>query len=83
MREMTRIELPEAKPVADSPADSTPDTPVKVNGSLPHPHPTVEELKGGQAELHIRKEDAKGSMLKNGVVPPTPLGNAPAPNNAS
>ena len=83
VREMTRIELPEAKPVAESPADSTPDTPVKTNGSLPHPHPTVEELKGGQAELHIRKEDLKGSMLKNGVVPPTPLGNAPAPNSAS
>ncbi|RPD61205.1 alpha,alpha-trehalose-phosphate synthase TPS1 subunit [Lentinus tigrinus ALCF2SS1-7] len=81
VREMTRIELPEAKPVAESPADSTPDTPVKTNGSLPHP--TVEDLKGGQAELHIRKDDLKGSTLKNGMVPETPAGNAPVQNGTS
>ncbi len=73
---MTRIELPDAKPVAESPADSTPDTPVKTNGALPH-H-TVDELKGGQAELHLRQDELDGSTLKNGMVPPTPAGNAPA-----
>lgn len=83
VREMTRIELPHAdvKPVAESPTDSTPDSPVKRINSLSHP--TVEELKGGLAELHLKKEDARGSMLDNGTVPLTPAQNALAPHNST
>ncbi|TBU43754.1 alpha,alpha-trehalose-phosphate synthase TPS1 subunit [Dichomitus squalens] len=85
VREMTRIELPnsEPKPVAESPSDSTPDTPVQKNHSLP-PHHTVEELKGGQAELHLRRDDLRGTVLsENGTVPATPAQNALAPHNSA
>ena len=84
VREMTRIELPNSapKPVAESPAESTPDSPVKTNGTLPHP--TVKELKGGQAELHLKKDELRGSvLLENGTVPPTPVQNALAPHNSA
>ena len=40
----------------------------------------VESLKGGQAELHTKKEDAKGSSVVEGTVPLTPPLNAPAPS---
>lgn len=83
VREMTRIELPEAKPVAESPADSTPDTPVQKNGALPNQNHTVEELKGGQAELHLTKEDMRGSIVENGTVQLTPAQNALAPHNSA
>ncbi len=82
---MTRIELPNSapKPVAESPAESTPDSPVKTTDTLPH-H-TLEELKGGQAELHQKKEDLRGTvLLENGVMPPTtPAQNALAPHNSA
>ena len=84
VREMTRIELPNSdpKPVAESPSDSTPDTPVQKNNTLPHP--TVEELKGGQAELHLKKDELRGTVLsENGTVPPTPAQNALAPHNSA
>lgn len=73
---MTRIEVPEqdAKPLAESPSsDSAPDTPVQANEPLPH---TIEELKGGQAELHQNNSDLYGSIIRNGTVPSTPAENA-------
>ncbi len=73
---MTRIEVPEqdAKPLAESPSsDSAPDTPVQANEPLPH---TIEELKGGQAELHQKNSDLYGSIIRNGTVPSTPAENA-------
>ena len=84
VREMTRIELPAqaVKPVAESPAESVPDSPVKANGALPA-KPTVEDLKHGAAELKLRKEDAKGSVLENGTVPVSPPQNALAPHNSA
>ena len=36
----------------------------------------IAELKRGQAELKMKKEDSKGSEIVNGSVPPTPAGNA-------
>lgn len=79
VREMTRIELPEAKlePVAESPIE---EEPAKAVDSA---HPTVEELKGGLAELHLHKEDAKGSVVQNGQVVLTPAANALAPHNSA
>ncbi|PSR79007.1 hypothetical protein PHLCEN_2v7194 [Hermanssonia centrifuga] len=43
---------------------------------------TVEDLKDGQAELTIKRDDLKGSVVKNGTVPPTPPVNALAPSDA-
>ncbi|KAI0324657.1 alpha,alpha-trehalose-phosphate synthase TPS1 subunit [Cubamyces sp. BRFM 1775] len=79
VREMTRIELPDQKvePVAESPTE---ESPTKPNGVA---HPTVEELKGGMAELHLNKEDARGSTVENGQVPLTPAQNALAPHNSA
>ncbi|KAL1949339.1 hypothetical protein VTO73DRAFT_8220 [Trametes versicolor] len=79
VREMTRIELPEAKlePVAESPIEEEPAKAVDSS------HPTVEELKGGLAELHLHKEDAKGSVVQNGQVVLTPAANALAPHNSA
>ncbi len=76
---MTRIELPEAKlePVAESPIEEEPAKPEEA------PHHTVEELKGGLAELHLNKEDAGGSVVKNGQVQLTPTANALAPHNSA
>ena len=77
VREMTRIELPEqdTKPVAESPSsDSSPVTPMQHSGDLPHP--TVEQLKGGQAELHLKRDELRGSIIQDGTVPVTPAGNA-------
>ncbi|CDO74996.1 Glycosyltransferase Family 20 protein [Trametes cinnabarina] len=75
VREMTRIELPDQKvePVAESPTDDV----------APSQHPTVEELKGGMAELHLNKEDARGSIVENGQVSLTPPQNALAPHNST
>ena len=73
---MTRIELPEqdAKPLAESPSsDSAPETPVQANEPLP---PSIEDLKGGQAELHLKREDLQGSVIQDGTVPLTPAQNA-------
>ncbi len=65
------------------------DTPEDVVASLPHinghvpsvdVHAIIEDLMGGQAESHTRKEDTKGSTLVEGSVPPTPPVNAPAPS---
>ncbi|EMD31327.1 glycosyltransferase family 20 protein [Gelatoporia subvermispora B] len=39
----------------------------------------VEKVAAGQAELRVRKEDARGSALVDGAVPSTPPVNAPAP----
>lgn len=79
VREMTRIELPEAKlePVAESPIEEEPAKPEEAS------HHTVEELKGGLAELHLNKEDERGSVVSNGQVLPTPAGNALAPHNSA
>lgn len=81
---MTRIELPSSapKPVAESPAESTPDSPVKTNGHLPHP--ILKELKGDQAELRLKKDELRGSaLLENGLAPPTPAQNNLAPHNSA
>ena len=85
VREMTRIELPQqaVKPVAESPAESVPDSPAREGGAPALPRPTVEELKHGVAELRIKQEDARGSAVENGTVPLTPPQNALAPHNSA
>ena len=42
---------------------------------------SAEAQKGGQAELKLKREDAKGLSLVEGAVPMTPPINAPAPNS--
>ncbi|EJF64555.1 alpha,alpha-trehalose-phosphate synthase TPS1 subunit [Dichomitus squalens LYAD-421 SS1] len=50
---------------------------------LPNSEPKP-ELKGGQAELHLRKDDLRGTVLsENGTVPATPAQNALAPHNSA
>lgn len=79
---MTRIELPEQKlePVAESPIDASPAEKPSGGAAV---HPTVAQLKGGLAELHLHKEDARGSSIENGQVPLTPAANALAPHNSA
>lgn len=43
---------------------------------IPHPEELSSDLSGGQAALSIKKEDLKGSDIKNGSVPLTPSINA-------
>ncbi|KAI0768165.1 alpha,alpha-trehalose-phosphate synthase TPS1 subunit [Trametes elegans] len=47
------------------------------------PESKVEPLKAGMAELHLKKEDARGSTIENGQVPLTPAQNALAPHNST
>lgn len=69
---MTKINTPEDI-VASAP---------HTNGNAPNIdiNSVVEGLKGGQAELHTKKEDTKGSSVVDGTVPLTPPINAPAPS---
>ncbi|KAI0783620.1 alpha,alpha-trehalose-phosphate synthase TPS1 subunit [Abortiporus biennis] len=43
--------------------------------------PEEAQQEGHPAELNIKKEDLKGSVIVDGSVPPTPPVNAPAPNS--
>ncbi|KAL6299294.1 glycosyltransferase family 20 protein [Sparassis latifolia] len=47
------------------------------------PPPSPQALKSGQAELHIKREDVRGSTIVDGNVPLTPPVNALAPANAA
>ena len=64
---MTRIALP---PSTSNPSTSTAEPPVSASA------PSIEEQKGGQAELLAKKEDLKGSVAVDGSVPLTPPVNA-------
>ena len=92
VREMTKLDvLPELPPTP--PTNDIDD--VKTNGINGHQinghtngivnglkapvKPTIESLKGGQAELTMKKEDSTGSTIVDGSVPLTPPANAPAP----
>lgn len=60
---MTRISLP---PSSANPSTSAAEPPVSASA------PSIEEQKGGQAELHLKKEDLKGNLLVEGSVLVTP-----------
>lgn len=91
VREMTKLDTVEdlvsASISVPSPSAS-PSTPTShTNGHIHLPvniqeenNEILEELKGGQAELQVKKEDVKGSVVEEGSVPLTPPINAIAPS---
>lgn len=51
---------------------------VREMTKIPYAEDVHNDQSGGQASLHLKKEDLKGSDVLNGSVPLTPALNAPA-----
>ena len=68
MREMTKI---------TAPILAAPTQPSPVSDTAP-----ASDLREGQAALTIKREDLKGSVVRDGSVPLTPPVNAPAHSSA-